>query len=240
MGCELDCKSSMKSFEINLEEVIGPLNQTERKHAPAKIYAAGDIELLKSPARVSIVGSRKASAQGLARARRIGKLLAERNVVVVSGLAEGIDTEAHIATIEAGGRTIGVLGTGMDQCFPRSNAELQRSMMREHLVISQFEPGRTTQAWHFPLRNRLMAMISNATLIVEASETSGTQSQGWEALRLGRSLFILESVASRSDLTWPSKMISYGAMILSDSNLEDVFEVLPELLIGEAAGVIPF
>ena len=112
--------------------------------------------------------------------------------------------------------------------------------MRELLVTSQSELGRTTQAWHFSLRNRLMAMISNATVIVEARETSGTQSQGWEALRLGRSLFILESVASRSDLTWPSKMISYGAMILSDSNLEDVFEVLPKLLVGEAAGAIPF
>lgn len=230
----------MESFEISLKELLGPLNQTERKHAPVKVYAAGDVELLRSSARVSVVGSRKASPQGLARARRIAKLLAQRGVVVVSGLAEGIDAASHIAAIEAHGKTIGVLGTGLDQYFPRSNAELQRLMMQEHLVISQFEPGRTTQAWHFPLRNRLMALISNATVIVEASETSGTQSQGWEALRLGRSLFILESVASRSDLTWPSEMISYGAMTLSDSNLEDLFEVLPELLVGEAAGVIPF
>lgn len=231
---------NMVPFEINLNEVIGPLNQTERKHAPAKIYAAGDVELLRLPARVSVVGSRKASPQGLTRARRIAKLLAERGVVVVSGLAEGVDAAAHTATIEAHGRTIGVLGTGLDQCFPRSNAALQQSMMQEHLVISQFEPGSTTQMWHFPLRNRLMAMISNATVIVEASEKSGTQSQGWEALRLGRSLFILESVVARSDLTWPSQMIAYGAKTLSDSNLDDLFEVLPELLVGEAAGVIPF
>ncbi len=122
MDRESDCKANMASFEINLEEVIGPLTQTERKQAPVKIYAASDTELLKLFARVSIVGSRKASPQGLARARRIGKLLAERNVAVVSGLADGINTAAHIATIVAGGRTIGVLGTGMDQCFPRSNA----------------------------------------------------------------------------------------------------------------------
>jgi DNA processing protein len=230
----------MESIEINLDEVLGPLNQTERKHAPAKIYAGGDVELLRSFARVSIVGSRKASPQGLARARRIAKLLAERQIVVVSGLAEGIDTAAHTAAIEAGGRTIGVLGTGLDQCFPRSNSELQQLMMREHLVISQFEPGSTTQMWHFPLRNRLMALISNATVIVEASEQSGTQSQGWEALRLGRSLFILESVASRSDLSWPQKMISYGARCLSDSNLDDFFEVLPTPLVEETAGGIPF
>lgn len=118
----------------------------------------------------------------------------KRQAVVVSGLAEGIDTAAHRAAIDAGGKTIAVLGTPLDKSYPRSNAELQRTLMEEHAVLSQFPVGYPTQPKNFPMRNATMALIVCASVIVEAGESSGALSQGSETLRLGRMLFIMESV----------------------------------------------
>ena len=100
--------------------------------------------------------------------------------------------------------------------------------MREQLVVSQFPPGYPSQKKNFPMRNRTMALITDATVIVEAGEKSGTLHQGWEALRLGRLLFLLESVAKDDRLSWPAEMIRYGAQVLSRENLELVLDEMPE------------
>ena len=107
--------------------------------------------------------------------------------------------------------------------------------MREELVISQFPSGSPVQPKNFPIRNRTMALISDATVIVEAGEKSGTLHQGWEALRLGRLLLLMESVATNSELSWPAEMIRYGAQVLSRDNLEVVLEEMPEVPRGELA-----
>lgn len=99
--------------------------------------------------------------------------------------------------------------------------------MREHLVVSQFPSGYPVKPKNFPVCNRTMALLSDATVIIEAGETSGTVHQGWEALRLGRLLFLLESVANDSRLSWPEKMIHYGPQILSRSNLEAALSDIP-------------
>lgn len=119
------------------EELLGPLNEVEEKNAPKLLFVAGDTALLKRK-RVSVVGSRNASKDGLARAHALACELVKRDVVVVSGLAEGIDTAAHEAAIEAGGKTIAVLGTPLDQTFPVKNRSLQERIMREYLAVSQF------------------------------------------------------------------------------------------------------
>ncbi len=140
-------------------------------------------------------------------------------------MAEGIDTAAHRASIEAGGRTIAVLGTPLDHAYPSKNSKLQKEIMNNHLAISQFPIGHPTRPKDFVLRNRTMALISNASIIVEAGETSGSLHQGWEALRLGRPLFIWKSIASDSSLSWPGKMMRYGALELTDP--EQVVDMLP-------------
>jgi DNA processing protein len=178
--------------------------------------------------RVSIVGSRKASANGLAAAGEIAGALVKRGGVIVSGLAEGIDTSAHEATIATGGQTIAVIGTPLNKVYPQKNLQLQQEIMRKHLVISQFPAGHPTRPKDFVLRNRTMALISDATIIVEAGETSGSLHQGWEALRLGRSLFIWKDIFDKEELAWPEKMLQYGAIELSDP--EDVLEALPSAL----------
>lgn len=212
---------------------MGPLNPVERKNAPAELYLAGDETLLTEGARVAIVGSRRATPEGLKRAAGLAKALVERGIVVVSGLAEGIDSAAHQAAIAYGGRTIAVLGTPLDRTFPASNKALQQRIIDEHLAISQFPIGKRTYPSSFPMRNRTMALITDATVVVEAGEKSGTRHQGWEALRLGRMLFLMESFVASSTATWAEEMLQYGARVLSRENLDDFLSFIPERTGGE-------
>jgi DNA processing protein len=211
---------------VTPEELLGPLDEVEKKHAPAELYVAGNTSLMTCCARVSIVGSRRASPDGIRRTAKLAKLLTDHGVVVVSGLAEGIDTAAHRSAIEHGGHTISVLGTPLDSCFPAKNRALQDEIMRNHLAVSQFAPGQSAGKRAFPMRNRTMALLSDATVIVEAGDKSGTIHQGWEALRLGRSLYILESLAEQQR-EWASEMQRYGALVLSESTREIFLENLP-------------
>jgi len=210
---------------LDTARVMGGLNEYERRHAPEKLFACGDVALLQAPARVAVVGSRKASLPGRKRVERLVSGLVDHGVVIVSGLAAGIDTAAHEETLKRGGRTIAVLGTPLDEVHPAANASLQRRLMAEHLVVTQFPIGHPTLRSNFPRRNRTMALLCDASVIVEAGESSGTLSQGWEALRLNRPLFILKSVFENSVLTWPREMQEYGAQVLED--LDQILDVLP-------------
>ncbi len=111
------------------EELLGPLNAVEQKYAPVQLWTAGNTAFLAEGARVSIVGSRKASHDGLARALKLAGLLCQHDIVVISGLAEGIDTAAHTATIAKGGRTIAVLGTPLTQTYPKQGIHLRRDTL---------------------------------------------------------------------------------------------------------------
>jgi len=215
------------------DELLGPLNAVERQKAPQWLYVRGDTSLLGLCPRVSIVGTRTPSPEGQKRAVRLARELAARGVVVVSGLARGIDTAAHRAAIEAGGRTVAVLGTSLDVAYPRENAGLQREIGERHLLVSQFSPAHPSGRTNFPRRNRTMALLSHATVIVEAGEGSGSLSQGWEALRLGRELCILRSVAEDPSLAWPAEMRRYGGQVLTST--DQLLEVLPPHLEGSLA-----
>jgi DNA processing protein len=218
----------MSDFSVaSVAELMGGLNDIERKHAPDTLCFRGDSSLLQKSPRVAIVGSRQPSPEGLRRAAKLARALVSHGAVIVSGLAEGIDTAAHLAAIESGGRTIAVLGTPLDKPYPTSNRDLFERIAADDLVVSQFASGVAVQPKNFPIRNRTMALIAHATIIVEAGEKSGTLHQAWEALRLGRPLFLLESITTRSDLQWPAEVREYGAQVLSDSNFEDLVEQLP-------------
>ena len=212
--------------EFTPEELLGSLNDVEQKRCPKRIYLSGDKTLFDDTTRVSVVGSRKASPDGIRRAEKISRMLVERNVVVVSGLAEGIDAAAHRAAIQHGGRTIAVLGTPLDKSYPKSNVLLQQKIIQEHTAISQFPVGYPTQPKNFIMRNGTMALIVCASVIVEAGETSGALSQGWEALRLGRLLFIMDSLF-KSNLEWPHEMLKYGAQVLSADTIDSFLDALP-------------
>lgn len=200
---------------IKCEDVLGALDEVTRKHAPPALYLAGDEALLHGTSRVSVIGSRAASDAGKNRAARLARELVNANVVIMSGLAKGIDHVAHTTAIGEGGRTIAVIGTPLDRAYPKEHADLQAQIARDHLLVSQFPAGAATGAWSFPVRNRTMALLSHATVIVEAAEDSGSLHQGWEAIRLGRPLFFMRSLLETPGLAWPRKMMDYGALPLS-------------------------
>jgi DNA processing protein len=143
---------------------------------------------------VAVVGTRKASPAGLGRARQISRQLVDAGYVVVSGLAAGIDTASHVATLDAGGRTIAVIGTGLRQVFPKQNAKLQERLAADSAVISQFEPDQEPRKWTFPMRNAVMSGLARATVVVEASYTSGARMQARLALEHGRPVVLMDSL----------------------------------------------
>lgn len=194
--------------------------------AGLSLWCAGDLSLLQRPC-VAVVGSRKVSSDGVSRARRLAKELSSAGMVIMSGLAHGVDTEALNAAIEAGGKTIAVIGTPIDRAYPAANKKLQEVIYREHLLISQFKPGSRVYPTHFPERNKLMAALSDATVIIEASDTSGTLHQAAECTRLRRWLFISKSVAENKSLEWPSRFLKYPRTRVLTSTA-DVLEVLSQ------------
>jgi DNA processing protein len=210
---------------LTMEELLGRrLNSVEEKYSLRVIYVSGPLDIPLKGIRVSVVGTRNPKHRE--RARKIAAALVRQKITVVSGLARGVDTVAHTTAIEEGGRTIAVLGTPLNVFYPPENKELQLRIMREHLAISQFPIGAPVSRKNFPMRNRTMALVSHATVVVEAGEDSGVVSQGWECLRLGRLLLIHASLA---DLPWVKRMMEYGAHLFryADEMLEAILENCP-------------
>lgn len=192
-----------------------------RERGDLRIYFAGNLGLLKMPS-VAVVGTRDVSDAGRVRTRRLTRELVEAGIAVVSGLAYGVDTVAHTTAIEAGGKTIAVIGTPLSRASPSENAKLQEAIYREHLLISQFHERDRIFRTNFPLRNRLMAMLSDATVVLEASDASGTLHQAAECTKLGRWLFIAKSVVDDPSLTWPAKFLKYETCL----PLENVDQII--------------
>jgi DNA processing protein len=194
-----------------------------REDPDVDLFMSGDVELLRQSA-VSVVGTREATEEGWQRAHRLSRELTEHGVVVVSGLAKGIDTAALTGAIDAGGRVVAVIGTPINQAYPIENAVLQEKIYKDYLLISQFPVGERVFPSNFPKRNRVMAALSDASVIVEASDTSGTLHQAAECQRLGRWLFIMRSVAEDRKLKWPARFIGKPrvAVLASTAEILDV------------------
>ena len=198
------------------DELLGrPLNEIEKRNAPERLYVQGQMDIPLGPRKVAVVGTRKPTKEGINEARAVTELLVSEDVTVVSGLAAGIDAVAHRAAIDAGGQTVAVLGTPLDKRYPRSNGGLQEQIAANHLAVSQFPLGHPVFRKNFVMRNRTMALLSDATVIVEAGDASGTIHQGWETLRLGRPLFVCQA-AAKIRPKWLDEMEQYGAVILQE------------------------
>lgn len=171
-----------------------------------QVHTVGDLSLLERP-RIAVVGARKASLEGRRRASQLARDCARAGVVVVSGLAEGIDYAAHTAAIEHGGRTIAVVGTPLDKAYPTKHAALQRTIYRDHLLLSPFTWGDKFVPTNFPERNRIMARLAMATVIIEASDTSGSLHQAVESLQVEHPVFITAAALGDPKLSWPKRFI---------------------------------
>lgn len=176
------------------------------------VFVAGDATLLKRPC-IAIIGARKATPAGEQRARKLARQLVSEGVVIVSGLAEGIDTAALSSAIEHDGRVVAVIGTPLDQAYPAKNKRLQEEIYQDHLLVSQFRSGGRVFPSNFPARNRTMAALSDASIVIEASDSSGSLHQAAECVRLGRWLGIAQSVIDDPSLTWPSSFLTYEKFV---------------------------
>jgi DNA processing protein len=208
---------------ITMEDTAYPLRLAEIYDPPLLLFVRGEL-LEQDQHCVSIVGTRRASPYGLRMAEKFGRELAARGITVVSGLAAGIDTAAHRGALSAGGRTIAVLGNGVDVVYPQQNAELMDKITRQGAVISQFSMGTKPSPGHFPYRNRIISGMSQGTLIVEAPLSSGALITARQAAEQGREVFAIPGQVGITNSQGPHLLIREGAKLV-----ETVEDILVEL-----------
>jgi DNA processing protein len=193
---------------------------------PPFLFVRGDLLEVDAQA-IAIVGTRAASMEGLDQASRLAAELARQGVTVVSGLAYGIDAAAHAAAIDAGGRTIAVMGTGIRRpVYPPANAELAMRIADHGALVSQFWPDHPPSPSSFPLRNVVTSGMAVGTVVVEASHTSGARNQARRALEHGKRLFLVESLVLHEQ--WAQEYAKRPGVTVVQS-VDDILRVLVEL-----------
>ena len=190
---------------------------------PVTLFYRGDLRILREHPVLGVVGSRTPCMYGKEMVRRFVPPIAKEGVVIASGLADGIDTEAHLAALSVG-RTVGVLGGGIDICYPQKNFRLYEEMCRSHLVLSEYPPGIPPLGVQFPLRNRIISGISRGVLVVEARERSGTRITADAALDQGRNVYAIPGRIGDPLSEGTNNLIRMGAMLVRDPGdiLEDM------------------
>ena len=217
--------ASATSVGANLVTILDetyPANLRLIPNLPPFLFIRGEIK--DSDVRsVAVVGTREASKAGIQRAQRMSKLLVQRGVTVISGLARGIDTAAHHTAIDNGGRTIAVLGTGITKCYPAENHDLAEKIVSHGALVSQFWPTRSPGRDTFPRRNVVTSGLSQGTVVIEASSTSGAKMQARLALEHGKKVFLVKSLVT--DQKWAQTYVAKRGAI----EVDDVEEVIRHL-----------
>jgi DNA processing protein len=198
-----------------LEEIYDP---------PLILYARGDLEALQRPC-VAVVGTRKPTVYGLQMAQGIASDLGNRGISVVSGLARGIDAAAHRGCIEGHGKTVAVLGCGIDIVYPREHRQLTQKILQKGLLLSEFPPGTSPAPQNFPIRNRIISGVALGTLIIEASEYSGSLITARAAMEQNREIFALPGNLTSPQSFGPNFLIKQGAKLIQ--TWRDVVDELP-------------
>ena len=187
---------------------------------PQTLYYQGDLSLTRRKA-IGIVGSRRCTSYGIAVTRELARLAVSYGVVVISGLAKGIDYEAHKTTLEEGGKTIALLGTGLDVYYPGENREIQKRIGEQGLLLTEYMDGTEPEKQFFPMRNRLISALSDAVIVVEAGTRSGSLITAEAAMEQGKNVYAVPGNITGVYSMGPNKLIRDGAnpLIL----LDDVF-----------------
>ena len=206
------CDSAYPSL---LREIIDP---------PLVLHTRGNRALVERTTCVAIVGSRRATPYGINASQHLARELAAAGIVVVSGLARGIDAAAHEATLECGGSTIAVLGTGIDVVYPRAHARIFRTIEERGLILSEFAPGTPPVPENFPMRNRVISGLCAGTIIVEATNRSGSLITARMAAEQGREVFAVPGSIFAKTTEGTHRLIQYGAKLVHD--VGDVFDEL--------------
>ena len=207
-----------------------PKSLFEIPDPPPFLYVQGELRCHETA--VAIVGSRRATAYGLQTTARLAGALAGHGVTVISGMARGVDTAAHKGAIAAGGRTVGVLGCGIDTVYPPENRKLFQEMAEKGGLVSEFPLGTLPLAENFPRRNRIISGLSRGVLVVEAAENSGSLITAQYALEHGRDVFAVPGNISFATSRGSNRLIKQGAKLVDC--VEDILEELPGF--GNPAG----
>jgi DNA processing protein len=209
------------------------LNWTEPKYPqtllqiydpPVMLYVRGEPQILNLPS-ISIVGTRKPTLYGSQLAERLGRDLAARGLVIVSGMARGIDAIGHQGAMAANGRAIGILGTGIDVCYPKENKKLYEKVLERGAIISEFPVGTHPAPENFPVRNRIVAGIPLGVIVVEGAQYSGSLITARLAMEFGREVFGVPGNVTQPVSFAPNQLIKQGAKLVTCA--EDVIEELP-------------
>ena len=224
----LDGGLSTKDMEAKLKEWLAaglclttvldddyPLNLRTIPNLPPFLFYRGRLQA-DDAFSVAVVGTREATPEGENRAARMARLLAERGVTVLSGLARGIDTAAHEASLDAGGRTIAVLGSGLFNIYPSENRPLAERITKSGAVVSQFWPDAPPAKYNFPRRNVVTSGLGQGTVVIEASATSGAKMQARLALEHGKLVFILRSLVETHK--WAQDYHRRGAIVVDSAD----------------------
>lgn len=218
--------AALGGHAISIEDEGFPAVLREIPDPPTLLFALGDISLLGRPA-VAVVGSRDHSAYGGAVCRDLAGVAARADLVVVSGMARGLDAVAHTAALEAGGATIGVLGNGLGVIYPAANRELYTRVGDRGLLLTEFPPGERPGIGSFPRRNRLISGLARVTVVVEAAEGSGTLITVGTALDQGREVMVVPGNITSPTSVGTNRLLRDGATPLLDA--ADLLEQYPEL-----------
>ena len=205
-----------------------PVNLRMVHDRPSVLFVRGDLAP-EDERSVAVVGTRSATHEGLGLAGAIARGVGDAGYVVVSGLAAGIDRAAHVAALEKGRRTVAVIGTGLNEYFPADNRPLQDRIASEYAVVSQFWPDQGARKWTFPMRNAVMSGFARATVVIEASHTSGARMQARLALEHGRPVFLMRSLLQHD---WARAYESYPGVYVVDA-ADEIVEHLDRLYSGD-------
>lgn len=203
------CSSSV--ILINKEDELYPPQLRMIEESPKQLYCIGDVALLKRPM-AAVIGSRKCSEYGKQTAMAVGKSLGMAGACVVSGMAKGIDSFGHLGALKHGGKTIAVLGCGVDICYPAENRKLYEQICAEGLVISEYPPGTQPMPFRFPQRNRIIAGLSKVVTVVEAGRDSGALITAGLAEDYGRDVYAVPGNITSMWSLGTNKLIQDGAM----------------------------
>lgn len=224
-------KASLADYKVCLFKTADyPQKLRDAENPLEFFYYRGNLDLAFSPKSIAVVGTRNPTEGGVKRAKKLVKQLVENNFTIYSGLARGIDTAAHTTAVELGGNTVAVIGTPITTAYPKENSELQEKIATKYLLVSQVPILRYSKQTingnrlFFPERNVTMSALTDATVIVEAGDTSGTLIQARAALKQNRKLFILDSCFNNPNITWPEKYAERGAIRVR--NFDDIISNL--------------
>lgn len=224
---ELELSQRKGIHLISYDSEYYPENLKQIEDAPPLLYVKGRLETLRHPLGLSVVGARNASINGRKTASKIAYDLTNNNVLIISGMARGIDSAAHKGAMYARnqqGETLAVLGTGVDIPYPSENTTLYDQIVAQGAIISEFPLGSPAQANNFPRRNRIVSSLSLGTLVVEATLHSGSLITARLALEQGKDIFAIPGSPQDARALGPNKLIKDGAVLVE--NAEDILEVL--------------